>query len=371
MKIAMGHLVLAALLLLIPGRLAAEAGTVITHIGKYDLPRGDKLDLVDLRGGDHCKGTITETSYRIQTPYGVFEVPAQNVAGIISLSPSGTRQLLVTTDGQALAGRLEKLSIAVQLPKEGTGSGEQTMQIPLSDVLHLGYRPRADEHDPSADRATVFLRSGDILALAAPQGTVRIVTRYGAVELPLQRIASMVLDSDENGLHVVRLTDGSHFGAILESDQLPLRLKLLPIVPATRPESGATANGDVRFGPGTISRVIFNSKIDPLDAAPTLKLANDDLLVGTLQGELKLDTSLDTLNVDPARIVHLTRTGDGPQAQLHVSFSDDTQFSGQLESLSVECHLQSGTNLQVPVDQLRDFTRPRVLDKPPATQPAR
>ena len=119
---------------------------------------------------------------------------------------------------------------------------------------------RLEEHEPSADRATVFIRSGILLALGEPRGNVRMVTRYGVLELPMQQIASIVLDSDENGLHVDALTDSST-RRLVEADQLPLRLKLTPVVPATRAWRGALQQGAA--GPGAYAAASSSPRIPP------------------------------------------------------------------------------------------------------------
>lgn len=335
---------------------------IIKRIGKYELPRGDALDLLDLRGGDHCKGTVAETAYHIQTAYGAFDLPAESVAGMVALTTSGTRQLLVTINGQALAGRIDKPSITVRVVTKGSQVGEQIVQVPLAEVVRLGYRPRPDEQEPAADRPTVLLRAGDVLAIEPLEAPVRMVTRYGVLQIEPALIANIVFDSEDTGLHTVHLIDGSSFGALIESDQLAFKLKFTA--------AGASAAAEVRFPPGTIARVNFSTKIHTVAGAATLKLSNDDLVIGTLQGPLKLDTALDTMSLDPARLKRLARIGDGAEAHIQATFNDDTQFSGQLDAAAVEWRLHNGASLKVPVDQLREITLPQATTQPATSNPS-
>src|SRR5438105_4767800 len=53
--------------------------------------------------------------------------------------------------------------------------------------------------------------------------------------------------------------------------------------------------------------------------SPTLKLSNDDLLVGTIQGQLKLDTAFDTIAINGPeirRLAHANESGNDVQVTL-------------------------------------------------------
>jgi hypothetical protein len=108
------------------------AGT--QSIGDREVLRGELLDVIELRGGDQLKGTITEQTYKLETFYGVIELPADRVVGLINVGQFKPRQLLVTLDGEVFGGALGKETVAIQL------SSGQTTQVPLSQISRFGYR---------------------------------------------------------------------------------------------------------------------------------------------------------------------------------------------------------------------------------------
>jgi hypothetical protein len=118
-------------------------------------------------------------------------------------------------------------------------------------------------------------------------------------------------------------------------------------------------NQSVQFPIGEISRIQFAGKVaEETELTPTLRLANDDVLVGSLSGTLKLDTAFDTITVNAAEVKSLKPLTEGG-SDVQVVLWDGASVSGQLEGETLECLLQCGVSMSVPVTLCEQYTQPR------------
>lgn len=326
-------------------------------IGERELLRGDVFDVVEIRGGDQMRGTIKEPSFKLATFYGNVELPASRVVGIINVGEFRPRQLLVTTDGEIFGGRLSKETLPLELT---TG---QLTQIPLSQVTRAGYRKRADEPEEwTFDKPFVSLRTGERVGVTMPTIPIDVVTRYGPLKLDAKNIATIVFQTEEHGVHEIYLTDGSKIAGLVSSPEFEMKLSggSSPSSTTQPAESSSTSGQVVHFPSSAISRIQFTGPpVDADDSSATLSLTNDDTLVGSLAGQLKLDTAFDTLTLDAGQIRKMSRGKDGGATDVQVTLWDQTVVSGQLEDPAVKCALDSGVTIQVPVALIQDYNQPQ------------
>jgi hypothetical protein len=320
-------------------------------LGDLDVLRGDVLDVVELRSGDKFNGNLTETSYKLDTFYGQLDIPVDRVNCIINAGQFRPRQLIVTADGQIFGGHLEKPSVELELT-----SGQKT-QIPLAQISRIGYRHRPDEKDDSIDDqqlqgAYLLMTSGDRVAVTVPSTPVTVVTRYGTMQLAPGVISSIIFNSDDSGVHTIELTDGSKFNGLVTATDFDVKLNT------------GGKDQDVKFPVSALNRIVFSVRPDGKeDAGPTLQLKKDDLLIGTLQGDLKLDTAFDTIALHAPELRAITHSKDSP-TDLSVTTWDGTIFSGQLQEQSVQCHLKSGIDVDVPIGLVESYTNPVAVAPP-------
>jgi hypothetical protein len=317
-------------------------------LGDLEVLRGDLLDVVELRTGDKFNGNLTETSYKLDTFYGTVDIPVEKVVSIINAGQFRPRQLVVTADGQIFGGHLQKSTIELELT-----SGQKT-QIPLAQISRLGYRRRADEKEDSADDEQMqapymLMTSGERVSVAMPAGPIAVVTRYGTLQLSPDVISSIVFNSDDSGVHTIELTDGSKFNGLVTATEFDVKL------------TTAAKDQEVKFPVAALNRIVFSTRADTKeDPGATLTLKKDDLLMGTLQGDLKLDTAFDTIALHADELRQITHSKESP-ADLSVTTWDGTVFSGQLEEQSVQCHLKSGIDLSVPIGLVETYTNPNAV----------
>ncbi|MEA2735216.1 MAG: hypothetical protein QOE14_1667 [Humisphaera sp.] len=325
-------------------------------IGDRELLRGELFDVVEIRGGDQVRGTIKEPAFKLATFYGDVELPANRVVGILNVGDFRPRQLIVTTDGEIFGGKLAKQTIDLEL------TSGQTTQIPLSQVTRAGYRKRADEPEEwTFDKPFVALRSGERVGVEMPTTPIDVVTRYGPLKLDPKAIAAVVFQTEEHGVHEIRLTDGSKFAGLVAAAEF--EMKLGGATASTQPSArSAGAAQTVKFPSSAIARIQFVVPPDDVDPSesPTLDLANDDILVGTLSGNMKLDTAFDTLTLNAAEIKKLTRgNADAGALDVQVTLWDSSIVSGQLQDPTLKCQLASGVALTIPIALLDEYNQPQ------------
>ena len=321
------------------------------YVGDRELLRGDLFDVVEIRGGDQMRGTLKEPSYKLQTFYGAIDLPADRVIAMLNVGEFKPRQLLVTDQGEVFGGYLAKNNVTLEL------SSGQVTQIPLAQVSRLGYRKRSDEPEEfPQDKPFVLLRSGDRVNVELSSRAVEVLTRYGKLSLEPKSIATIAFEADEHGVHEIYLADGTRFAGLVSGEQFEMKL-------AGGGSSGSTtspAAQQVSFPASAISRIQFTGP--PVDADPAttaaLELSNDDLLVGTLASELKLETAFDTLTINGGEIRKLTRAKDAP-LDVQVTLWDSSIVSGQLHEPTLKCQLATGLAVSVPISLLAEYNQPQ------------
>jgi hypothetical protein len=301
------------------------------------------------------RGTIKEPAFKLTTFYGDVELPADRVVGILNVGDFKPRQLIVTTDGEIFGGRLAKQTIDLEL------TSGQTTQIPISQMTRAGYRKRADEPEEwTFDKPFVALRSGERVGIQMPTTPIDVVTRYGPLKLDPKAVAAIVFQTEEHGVHEIHLTDGSKFAGLVAASEFEMKLGGATTQPSG--SSAQSASQTVKFPSSAIARIQFATPLDDVDPAqtPTLDLANDDVLVGTLSGNMKLDTAFDTLTLNAAEVKKLTRgNADAGALDVQVTLWDSSIVSGQLEDPTLKCQLGSGVALSIPIALLDEYNQPQ------------
>jgi hypothetical protein len=312
-------------------------------IGDRELLRGDLFDVVELRGGDQMKGTLAEQSYKLQTSYGVLELPADRVIGLINVGQFRPRQLIVTVDGEVFGGSMEKQSIGLNL------SSGQTTQIPLAQVSRAGYRKRSSEPEEwTFDKPMVSLRSGERMLVEAPAGAIEVMTRYGLLKLEPSMIARIDFQSEDHGVHEIYLSDGSSFSGLVTAPQFVFQLV------------GTSARQQVTFPMSLLSRIQFSRAAEdgPADGAPVMRLSDDDELVGMFSGSILLDTGFDAIEIKGAELRSLTHLPDAT-FDVQATLWDQTTVSGVLRDPLVQFDLKCGLSMKVPLALVAEYQNPQ------------
>jgi hypothetical protein len=311
-------------------------------IGDLEILRGGISDIVELRGGDVLRGQINQPAYRLQTFYGLLDLPVDKVVSLINVGDFRPRQLLVMRDGEVFGGHLAEQEMPVRL------SGGQEMRVPVRQISRVGYRRRGGENeDWTFSKPMVCLRSGDRMEVKPPTAEVAVSTRYGVLKLKPQIIGSIAYQGEEQSLHQVQLVDGSRFAALVMADSYEVEL------------AGQALLEPVRFSTASLARVQFNSAVnEPDDATPLMTLANGDVLVGTLQGQLRLETAFDTLAISTGEVKRLMSMKTAP-ADVQILLWDDSLLQGQLREPVLDFLTTCGISVRIPASLVEEYVQPR------------
>lgn len=322
-------------------KIIVNFNTGSNFIGDFEVLRGDLFDVVELRSGDQYRGTLKETAWKLTTFYGPVELAVDKVIGLINVGEFRPRQLVVTSDGEVFGGKLDKDTVAVEL------SSGQVTQVPLAQVARIGYRKRQGEPEEwTFDKPLVLMRSGDRIGVQVPAYDIEVASRYGAMKLKPAALAAITFANEEHGIHEILLADGSRFSGLATAEKFDMKL------------SSSGKDTTVTFPSSAIARLQITTKVEePDDSMPTLALSNEDLLVGTLAGKLKLETAFDTLNLDAGQIRSLRRN-KGTIQDVQVTLWDQTMVSGQLAETELACNLKCGVTMKVPVALVEEYNQP-------------
>ncbi len=284
-------------------KLIVNFPTSNSFVDNREILRGDMLDVVEIRGGDQMRGTLKPTIYKLDTFYGMVKLPAERVIAMLNVGEFRPRQLLVTTDGEVFGGKLQGDTIALEL------SSGQVTNIPLSQITRLGYRKRPGEpEDWNFDKPYVLLQSGDRICVEMPPHPIDVLTRYGMLKLDPKSIATLAFQSEDQPVHEIYLDDGSHFAGLVEGSEFAMTLAGGESGPSTAPSPQA-----MTFPASAVKKIQLAGPPPDIDpSAPQMQLVNDDLLVGALEGEMKLDTAFDTITINAGEIRKLVRPDDAP-----------------------------------------------------------
>jgi hypothetical protein len=313
------------------------SGTSAGSIGDRELLRGDTADVIELRGGDVIRGTLKVETYQLNTAFGPIALPADKVASMLNIGEFRTRQLLVTQDGEIFGGDLQDQALPIQL-----NSG-QTTQVPLSQISRMGYRTGGAElPEWKFEQPMVFLRSGERCVIVPPTEPINFVTRYGSLTFTPEQVACVNLKS-ESGVHEIYLADGG----LLSNPNWPLKL--------------ATAAGEqpISFPLAAIARVQFKRLPEEVGRGKsTLAMQGGDIVVTRLEGQLKLQTTFDTLDINAAEIRTMSKPQEGlPDVQ--ITMFDQSTFRGSLQTTSLQAKLVGGLAIEVPVAAIKEYDNPQ------------
>ncbi len=319
-------------------KIVVNFGSNANFIGDIEVLRGDMQDLVELRSGDQLKGTLKDSVLKLKADFGEIELPVTGVLGLMNVGQYRARQLVVTNDGQVFGGTLVKTTIDLQL------SSGQITQIPLSQVSRVGMRKAASEPDEIVGSGPFLqLRSGDRVSVQAPAAPISVMTRYGSLSLAPNSISAVQFQADDHGVHDIYLTDGSKFAGLVVADNFEFTL--------------VTGGKVVRFPTNSLFRLQLQNLSDEIETPATLRLINGDLLVGTLEGQMKLDTAFDAISINGPELRALAHPKDSAN-DVQVTLWDQTTLTGQLETDVLRCKLTSGPIISVPPAMIDAYSQP-------------
>ncbi len=316
-------------------RILANYPVATSQLDDIELLRGTTTDVVELNSSDQLRGDLLVAQWDMDTAFGKLQIPGDQVAGLIVTTGPQPRQLLVTTDGEMIGGKLTLGALDLQ-----TSSG-QKLSLPISQISRVGRRSALPaEGEPRKLLPMIHLRTGDRLAVNLPQQPLRFATRFGTLDIAPATIAMLDLQPEQSPVHIISLTDGSRFSGLLLSDALDVSL---------------TRGPKVSLPSASIRRLAFAPDPDDVaEPAATLRLTGDDVLVVTLAPKIVVATTYASVTINGPEVKRISRVKDTPE-DLQFALWDDSVISGRLAQPYLECTLAGGAAARVPAGAIEMY----------------
>lgn len=339
---------------LLTGASAALRKTVVNASMRSGLPedlellRGDATDIVETRGGDQLRGTLTDTTYALKTAFGRVELPSTHVISVLTVGKQHPLQLVVTDEGEIFGGAMEREFLTMEL------SSGQTIKIPLSQLNRAGYRKRDGEPEEIfLSKPSISLRTGERMAISPPAGPLTVASRYGVLKLPTESVGSIALKAEDSPVHVVTLVDGSRFsGIFLSEGKLDVMLDgAAGKVPLSVPAAAVS-----RIKPTTMPSDAADASDDD-GVRPELRCSGEDVFRGSLDGEFQIDTPFQGIDIKGDQVRRIARA-DPASSDIQVTMWDGTTVTGQPRQPVLNLKLAGGVVVGIPVDLLESYNNP-------------
>jgi hypothetical protein len=312
-----------------------------------DLLHGGAQDVIELRSGQQVRGSIQEKTLTVHTIVGDVRIPTADVDGVVTSKDLDWDRSLLTRQGDLLQGRLDVSSLHVQ---QSDGS---TSEVPAIEITRIGiHNPSATTEPANSELATtepaekpwVSTVGGDLIAIDPPTA-VQIHTRYGTLDLDANQIAEINFRAPEHHDHEIVLIDGSRISGVLAMPSIDLK----PHDPW-----GQT----MTFPVSALTTIHLHAAISPQKGVPLIKLFGGDVLVGTLTGDIALETGLNAVTIHTPELASLSPLS-GSQGTVSAVLSDGVSMRGRLTNGSVDCTTSAGVTMQVGLLLIAEYVQPK------------
>lgn len=333
-------------------RIVVNMSGALLLLGGLEFERDEEADLLVLRQNENrLKGTILNTNFAIEAPYGKLNLSAERVVGF--RAEPGGKVHLALTNGQVVGGILRGAPIKIKL----VNGNEMTVEV---DKLQSAAF-RVSSLRPEQIAATgpmVVLRSGWRLLFAATDADTRFLTQYGQVALAHEDLRELLLEAPAGGLHRAVFTNGSVLSGLMTAEAFKLRLTDLGPTLTTRRER--------------IQQFIFSAARGQVHGLVEMVLRNDDRLYGRIADQSLLihTRSGNDVSVTPRQIAEMT-FGEEVLGHVSVALHAGSRLSGRLDRQTVNFQIDPGPKLPVSVGHISSIKCPKPAPaSAPATRPA-
>jgi hypothetical protein len=303
------------------------------------LTRSKDHDALVKTDGKTVYGRILPEPYRVQTLFGKVVLPAERVLGVLRLSRELDTVCVLLSDGQAVAGRLERQAIRL----EPTTGGVQS--YPLSHLLQ--WSSRISENLPARpdfQGPRVQLDSGDLLRIDEQSLSLALRTVDSMLQLEPAHLHRIQIQAGGRPTHRVTFTNGSTLAGMVLGPTFSAQLEL---------------GFDLEVPLAKVRQIQFTPQTEPNDLLTQLTLADGEKLYVQIEDEpLELTTSFGQARIHPESIQDLYSL---TQQRAVLKIWNGSTFRGRLASAQLRVQIVPGPWMQLDLDRLSQLHRPHAL----------
>ena len=296
--------------------------------------------IVELFGGERFTGTLNETTIPIQSRFGRIDVPADMVSTLICQTPPVVKQTLTLQEGDVLVGR-----VLVKVLHLHSADGD--LELPLAQISRVTVMGLSEQASTPTTGPAPNVRldglGGDQLSVVAP-ASIAFQTRYGSVNLQADQVRQMIFFTSGVPSDRAILSDGSVISGMAAADSLTVQSPWL-------------GNSDLVIPIGEFARLVWTDSAAPLPLSlPLIDTTSGDHLRGSLAGKLTVQSDFGDVVVSADTIEKIAWPADGG-GEASVDLADGRTLHGTIAEPTVECDLQCGLHLDVPVSLMVSYEK--------------
>ena len=309
---------------------------------EISLDRKDGVDRVELKLGDPMLGSVRNTQYILDAPFGRITLPAQRVVGMLCHEEDLVQCVL--TDGQVVAGRLPDQLLEFEL------SGGGLLRIPPARIGQWSYGITPARPDPLPFVGPyLVMRDGCRLLYRADTVPLEIQARNDLLTFAPRDLLAVQLESGPNGVHRVLTRNGSQMAGFLLPAEFSPDLAL---------------GGNLELSRNAIAQLEFAPDITRDETLTEVSLSNGDRIYGQLSQKIvQLQTPFGMLDLDTTSLHTLVFTPQHPGHVVLVKW-DGSVLRGRLMHENLPFQLVPGPVTTLYPAQIQTIVRHQVL--PPA-----
>ncbi len=295
-------------------------------ISALERPAG--CDRITKKDGQAIDGTILTDTYSINTPFGQFSLPAENVVGLESIGKGSVRLVLSN----------RQISVS---------AGSKVTEVNARDVAQLAYRVCANKPQQCEPTAAMLVVDNSRLAFAVDKLPLTLKTAHGSIDLPLGEMVCIERDANAKGSSsqfCACLGRGSELTGSLEGDKLDVKL---------------TSGNHCSIEFKQLKSITWPRRAHESSAAAVVNLRDGRKLVGRMTSpSVSVKTSFGAEDIKWSNVQSLS-TGRVDAAQVTMKVWGRDQVEGRLEDTTIAFELAEGPALKIQAAAISSISLPQ------------
>jgi hypothetical protein len=313
----------------------SSAGSLLQPVldiaAQYGIERG-KVDVLVQDEQTQLSGLMTGSNFFVGTPLGKTSVPLSEVALFCGGAGADRPMRLYLRNGEILTGQVNADSLVLKAQ-----TGVEAKLLPKDVHMLFLHAGRDDGKTVAAAHSVLETNDGLRLLLSGSDAPLHAVTPWGALDVGLSEIESLVARRDPQPVYRLTLKDGSSLSVLFQGE--------FPLVQSLRFGPVNLSSAGVRQL-SSLKALVLAKESDREErvglAGPHCRLIDDTVLSGTIDlPNMTVTTAGGVLSIAMSQIREAQHSSD-PQADgpFDIQLDDGRRINGRLtnRTLTIRFH---------------------------------